>query len=76
MANQPSIKNVQRALRVDRELDAKVLKRFKTDDDMSVKDAYIFALMFATKNVVLTAEDHEKIAAEKRAASMKLKGTK
>ena len=76
MANQPDPKNVQRALRVERELDAKVLKKFRTDDSMSVKDAYIFALMFATKNVELSAEDHERIAQDKRAAAAKLKGVK
>jgi predicted nucleic acid-binding protein len=76
MANQPDPKNVQRAMRVERELDAKVLKRFRTDESMSVKDAYIFALMFATKNVVLSAEDHERIAQDKRDAAAKLKGSK
>lgn len=79
MANQPKISNVQRGLRVDRELDAKVLKKFRTDDDMTIKDAYIVALIYATRNVELTPEDLEKIAADKRAASMKKhskKGTK
>lgn len=76
MANKPSTKNVQRALRVERELDAKVLRRFRTDEAMSIKDAYIFALMFATKGVELTAEDNEKIARDKRAAAAKLKGVK
>jgi len=73
MANQPNINNVQRGLRVDRELDAKVLKRFRADDSMTVKDAYVLALMFATRNVELTPEDHEKIAAEKRAAKNNIK---
>lgn len=31
MANQPSIDNVQRGLRVKRELDAKILKKFRVD---------------------------------------------
>lgn len=73
MANRPSPENVQRAIRVDRELDAKVLKRFKVDEDMTVKDAYILALQFATRKVELDPEDLEKIAADKRAAR---KGTK
>ena len=68
MANQPDIKNVQRGLRVERELDAKVLKKFRLDESMTVKDAYILALQFATKDIELTAEDNEKIAADKRAA--------
>ena len=73
MANRPSPKNVQRAIRVDRELDAKVLKRFRVDEDMTVKDAYILALQFATRKVELSPEDLERIAAEKRAAK---KGSK
>ena len=73
MANRPSPENVQRAIRVDRELDAKVLKRFRVDDDMTVKDAYILALQFATRKVELDPEDLERIAAEKRAA---MKGAK
>lgn len=68
MANQPDINNVQRGLRVDRELDAKVLKGFRVDESMTMKDAYILALQFATRKIELTPEDHEKIAAEKRAA--------
>lgn len=68
MANRPSPENVQRAIRVERELDAKVLKRFRVDDDMTVKDAYILALQFATRKVELDPEDLERIAAEKRAA--------
>lgn len=67
MANQPDINNVQRGLRVQRELDAKVLKQFRFEN-MTVKDAYILALTYATRKVELTEEDHEKIAAEKRAA--------
>ena len=62
MANQPKAENVQRALRVQRELDAKVLKKFRTDEHMTVKDAYIFALMFATRKTVLTADEYRKIA--------------
>ena len=62
MANQPKAENVQRALRVQRELDAKVLKRFRADEKMTVKDAYIFALMFATRNVELSADEYRKIA--------------
>ena len=64
MANQPDAKNVQRALRVQRELDAKVLKRFRADESMTVKDAYILALQFATRKVELTADEYRKIADE------------
>ena len=71
MANRPSPENVQRAIRVDRGLDAKVLKRFRVDEDMTVKDAYILALQFATRKVELTPEEHERIAADKRAAQKK-----
>jgi len=72
MPNSPKIKNVQRGLRVDRELDAKVLRKFRVDDSMSVKDAYVLALRFATRKVSLTVEDHERIIQEKRLASAKM----
>ena len=71
MANQPKAENVQRALRVQRELDAKVLKRFRADEKMTVKDAYIFALMFATRKVELTPEEYRQIAADTEAAKAK-----
>lgn len=73
MANQPKAENVQRALRVQRELDAKVLKRFRADDNMTVKDAYIFALMYATRKVELTADEYRKIAADTEAAKRRIK---
>ncbi len=68
MANQPSIDNVQRGLRVQRELDAKILKKFRVDDSMTIKDAYILALMYAARGIELYAADNEKIAKYKRAA--------
>lgn len=61
MADQPNINNVQRGIRCNRELDAKVLKMFRVSDDMTVKDAYILALQFATRDVVLGPEDYERI---------------
>ena len=64
MANMPNANNVQRALRVRRELDAKVLKRFRADEKMTIKDAYILALIYATRNVELTADEYRKIADE------------
>jgi len=76
MANQPNKKNIQRGLRVDRTLDAKVLKRFYDKDTMTVKDAYILALQFATRKVELTPEDHERIAEEIRAAKNNVKTNK
>lgn len=75
MANQPDVKNVQRGLRVERTLDAKVLKRFYDPETMTLKDAYILALQFATRNVELSPEDHERIAAEIRAAKIAAKHT-
>lgn len=71
MANSPSIENVQRGLRVQRELDAKVVKGFRLDRKMSIKDSYILALQFATRNITLDAEDNERIAADKRKAASK-----
>ena len=68
MSDQPSVNNVQRALRCDRELDAKILKRFRATPDMTVKDAYVIALLFATRGVELDDEDYQRIAADKRAA--------
>lgn len=71
MSNQPKPDNVQRSLRVQRELDAKVLKKFRTDDSMTVKDAFILALMYATRKVKLTAEEYRKIADDTQAAKRK-----
>lgn len=71
MSNQPKAENVQRAIRVQRELDAKVLKRFRNDENMSVKDAYILALMYATRKVELTADEYRKIAEDTEAAKRK-----
>lgn len=76
MANQPNPGNVQRALRVQRELDAKILKKFRADDDMTVKDAYILALEFSTRKVELTADEYRKIAEETAKAAKKAKGAK
>ena len=73
MSNQPRAANVQRAIRVQRELDAKVLKRFRADDTMTVKDAYILALMYATRSVKLTAEEYRKIAEDTEAAKRRIK---
>lgn len=69
MANQPDVHNVQRAIRVPRELDARVTKRFRMDG-MTIKDSYILALQFATKNVQLDAADHLRIAADIQKAKM------
>lgn len=76
MANQPSIDNVQRGLRVQRELDAKILKKFRVDNSMTIKDAYILALMFAARGIELDATDNEKIAKDKRNAKNAKKGAK
>lgn len=74
MSNQPSPNNVQRALRVQRELDAKILKKFRADDNMTVKDAYILALEFSTRKVELTAEEYRKIAEETELARKHMTG--
>lgn len=68
MPNQPDIDNVQRSVRVQRTLDKKVLKQFRTDPSMTVKDAYILALMFATRKTELTADEYRQIADEKEQA--------
>ena len=76
MANQPNPSNVQRALRVQRELDAKILKKFRADDAMTVKDAYILALQYSTRKVELTPEEYRKIADETAKARQHLKGVR
>ena len=68
MPNQPSAKNVQRGLRVQRPLDAKVIKKFRTDENMTIKDAYILALMYATRNIELTSDEYQRIAEETKKA--------
>ena len=68
MPNQPSAKNVQRGLRVQRPLDAKVIKKFRTDKKMTIKDAYILALMFATKDTELSSAEYQQIAEETKRA--------
>ena len=70
MPNQPSIKNVQRGLRVQRPLDKKVERGFRVNPDMTVKDAYILALEYATRNVHLTEKDYKEIAEEMKAAKL------
>jgi len=67
MANQPDVNNVQRAIRVPRELDAKVMKRFHCGN-ATVKDSYIIALEFATHGVELEPKDYIRIAKEIKAA--------
>jgi hypothetical protein len=67
MSNMPKPENVQRSIRVQRELDAKILKRFRTAE-MSVKDAYILALQYATRKVALTPEEYRQIADETETA--------
>ena len=62
MSNMPDVRNIQRALRVQRDLDAKVAKRFRQDESMTVKDAYILALQYATRGVQLTPDEYRKIA--------------
>lgn len=75
MSNMPDVNNIQRAIRVNREIDAKVLRKFRLDDKMTVKDAYILALQYATRDVELTAEDYEQIAeAKRRARNIIVKG--
>lgn len=62
MSNMPSVKNIQRALRVQRDLDAKISKRFRQDESMTIKDAYILALQYATRDVQLAPDEYRKIA--------------
>jgi len=72
--NQPDIKNVQRSLRTSRKLDAKVIKGYRTNPKMTIKDAYILALTYATKDIELDIEDEERILADmKRAKAAQLK---
>ena len=75
--NQPDIRNVQRSIRTSRKLDAKVIKGYRTNPKMTIKDAYILALTFATKDIELDIEDEERILADmKRARAALLKSGK
>lgn len=76
MSNMPSVKNIQRALRVQRDLDAKVSKRFRQDESMTVKDAYILALQYATRDVQLTPDGYRKIAEDIEKARSRKGGRK
>lgn len=76
MSNMPSVKNIQRALRVQRDLDAKVSKRFRQDESMTVKDAYILALQYATRDVQLTPDEYRKIAEDIEKARSRKGGRK
>ena len=73
MANQPDPNKIQRAIRVPRELDVQILKKYRIDSSHTVKDAYILALMDATRNVILTAKDHKQIAKAIKEAKCKRK---
>jgi len=64
--NSPNINNVQRSIRTSRKLDAKVLKGFRANAKMTVKDAYILALTYATRDIELTLEDEERIIEDMR----------
>lgn len=72
MSDQPNVNNIQRGLRCNRELDARVLKRFRVAEGMTVKDAYILALQFATRDVELDESDYERIRNDIRAAKLAL----
>lgn len=68
MANQPDPSNILRGIRVPRDLDAKVLKRYRMKGD-TVKDAYIRAVERATHGTVLTAEERRRVDEDTREAA-------
>ncbi len=67
MSNEPDIDKRQIGLRADLDLCRKVEKKYGRRDDESRSVAYIRALEDATRNVRLTADDYDAIAAEARA---------
>jgi len=71
--NQPDIRNVQRSIRTSRKLDAKVIKGYRTNPKMTIKDAYILALTYATKDIELDIEDEERILADMKRAKAKIR---
>ena len=71
--NQPDIRNVQRSIRTSRKLDAKVIKGYRTNPKMTIKDAYILALTYATKDIELDIEDEERILADMKRAKAKFR---
>ncbi len=74
MSNMPSIKKVQRGIRVPLELDAAVLRGYARENDKSEVIAYLRALEEATRHVQLTADDLIKIGEKAKANMKKRKG--
>ena len=68
MASRPDPRNVMRGLRVPRDLDAKILKKYGRGGGEAVKDAYIRALERAAFGVKLSPADLRRIDADTREA--------
>ena len=71
MANMGKLTKRQFSARLDIELCVKVEKRYMRRNDNNRVTSYIRALEDATRDVVLTSADYQKIAAEVRANEMK-----
>lgn len=74
MANSPKVTKRQKGLRIDLELDAKILYGFSRPGDRNDTPAYIRALEEATRKIVLPAEAYEAIADKKRRNEAKRRG--
>ena len=76
MADMPNVRKVQRGLRVDLELDRKVLRKYAQKSDTDVKTAYIRALEDSTRDVRLTVSDYKAIAEQAEANRIKRENKK
>lgn len=76
MPNKPDPLNKQVGLRVSVQLCRKISVGFSKPSDRFESQAFIRALEEATRDVVLTVEDYQKIASEVQANRDKLSNTK
>lgn len=74
MANQPNVNKRHVTIRVNVETCRAVEKKFGRSDDSSASLAFIRALEDATRDVVLSADDYQRIADEVRSNTRKIKG--
>ena len=61
MSNQPDINNIQRSIRVPRDLDAKIKKRFRIDESMSLRRGMLnFLLKITSKSLKISGMTRRK----------------
>ena len=74
MSNQPKVTKRQIGVRAELELCFKVKNAFGRASDKGDSEAWVRMAEEATRNILLTAEDHEAIAAEIRKNKNKRSG--